>query len=318
MTTEIIRIGTRGSALALWQANHVKARLEAAHEGLTCELTVIRTRGDAITDRPLSQVGGKGLFVKEIEEAMLAGEIDLAVHSLKDMPSVLPDGLMIGAVPERANPLDAWVRPDGAEPLGVMALPRGAVIGTSSLRRVAQLKVLRPDIETIALRGNVDTRLRKLDAREGGLEAIMLACAGLERLGLGARVTAALPASEMLPAVGQGALAIEVRAEDPRVAAVVAVLEHAPTRVAVTAERALLAGLEGSCQIPIAGHARVGADGSVHLEGLVADPSGAPILRDVAEGPAERAHALGAGLAERLLENGGRAILARLVAAGAP
>lgn len=314
MTT--IKIGTRGSALALWQARWVKARLEEAHDGLSCELVIIKTRGDAITDRPLALVGGKGLFVKEIEEALLSGAIDLAVHSLKDMPSALPEGLVIGAVPERANPFDAWVRPSGAPPLAVADLPHGALVGTSSLRRVAQLKAMRPDLETIALRGNVDTRLRKLDAREGGLEAIMLACAGLERLGLGARVTAALGPELMLPAVGQGALAIEVRAEDPVVGPIIAVLEHRPTRIAVTAERALLAGLEGSCQIPIAGYARVVGE-RVHLEGLVADPSGAPSLRDAAEGAAADARALGAGLAERLLESGGRAILDALVT-GAP
>lgn len=303
-----LRIGTRGSRLALWQADHIAERLTAAHPGLVCERVVISTRGDAILDRPLAQVGGKGLFVKELEEAMLAGEIDLAVHSMKDMPSELPDGLVLGPIPPRGNPHDAWVRPLGAEPLTVAELPHGAVVGTSSLRRAAQIKARRHDLEVISLRGNVETRLRKLDGREGGLEAIVLACAGLERLELGGRITRALTPTEMLPAVGQGALALEHRADDARVADLVAILHDPLTADAVAAERALLVAVDGNCRIPIAGYATVTGD-ALTLDGLLAHPETGASIADRATGPRRDAAALGALLGERLLAAGGRALL---------
>lgn len=308
---QTLRIGTRGSRLALWQADHIADRLTAAHPGLACERVIISTRGDAILDRPLAQVGGKGLFVKELEEAMLAGDIDLAVHSMKDMPSHLPDGLVLGPVPARGNPRDAWVRPMGAEALTVAELPHGAVVGTSSLRRAAQLKARRHDLEIVSLRGNVETRLRKLDAREGGLAAIVLACAGLERLGLADRVTRALSPAEMLPAVGQGALALEHRADDARVADLVAVLHDPDTAAAVAAERALLVAVDGNCRVPIAGYATVAGD-TLTLDGLVAHPESGATLADRATGPVRDAASLGAGLGARLLAAGGRELLAAI------
>jgi len=306
-----LKIGTRASRLARWQAEWVRARLEATNPDLRAELVPIHTRGDAILDRPLSQVGGKGLFVKELEEALYDGRIDLAVHSLKDMPSELPAGLVLGAVPPRGNAFDAWVRPAGAAPLALDALAPGAVVGTSSLRRRSQILLRRPDLEVISLRGNVETRLRKLDEGEGGLDAIVLACAGLERLGLGHRVTATLPPGIMLPAVGQGALAIEHREGDAEVEAALDTLDDADTRDAITAERALLRTLEGSCQIPLAGWATL-SDGFVVLEALVADPDGREVVRRVARGPRVEARALGVSLAETLLSAGGRGILERL------
>ncbi|PIE18702.1 MAG: hydroxymethylbilane synthase [Proteobacteria bacterium] len=306
-------IGTRGSELARWQARYIKARLEEVHEGLTCELTIIKTRGDAILDRPLAEVGGKGLFVKEIEEALRDGRVDLAVHSMKDLPSELPPGLVLGAVPTRANPFDAWVRPKGAEPLTLDALPEGAVVGTSSLRRAAQLKAARPDLRIVGVRGNVGTRLRKLDEGQRGMVAQVLACAGLERLGLSQRITAPLDPEAMLPAVGQGALAVEIRDDDSVVGPLVAALDHAETRDATAAERAFLARLEGSCRIPIAGWATVDDQG-VTLRGLIADPSGRRVFRDALSGPRGEAESLGQRLADKLLGAGGREVLAALFA----
>lgn len=294
-----LTIGTRGSKLALWQAHHIRDRLLASGVA-EVELLIIKTTGDRIQDVALSEVGGKGLFVKEIEEALLDGRVDLAVHSMKDMPSALPDGLVLGAVPERESPLDAWVLPDGraAEPDFLAEVPEGALIGTSSLRRVAQLRAARPDLRFVALRGNVDTRLRKLDEREGGLFAIVLACAGLNRLGLGHRISAQIPASLMVPAVGQGALAIEVRADDPAVHAAMATLEHAPTRVTTSAERALLAALEGNCQVPIGAHATL-SDGAIRLVGFFGDERGQTAVAELTGTPSDPA-SLGRALAATL------------------
>ncbi len=301
-----VRIGTRGSKLALWQAEWVKSRLENLHAGLEVELTIIKTKGDKILDVPLAKVGGKGLFVKEIEEALLAGRIDLAVHSMKDMPAEIPAGLCIGAVPEREVPADALIAPEG---LTLDTLPRGARIGTSSLRRASQLRRVRPDIEIVPLRGNLDTRLRKLD--EGQMEAIVLAAAGVRRLGLEKRISQKLDTEVMLPAVGQGALCIETRDGDTTIAPLVAPLEDAATRIAITAERAYLHRLEGGCQVPIAGHATL-HDGQLTLRGLVSDLEGQTVIQATQVGRPEKAETLGRDLAEHLLAQGARAVLDRL------
>ena len=301
--TANIRIGTRGSKLALWQAEWVKSRLEALHPPLTVALTIIKTKGDKILDVPLAKVGGKGLFVKEIEEALLDGRIDLAVHSMKDMPAEIPDGLCIGAVPERETPVDALIARKGQT---LEALPRGARVGTSSLRRSSQLLRARADLEIVPLRGNLDTRLRKLD--EGQMDAIVLAGAGIRRLGLEERITQRLAPETMLPAVGQGALCVETRAADPQIAPLVAPLEDERTRLAVTAERAFLHRLEGGCQVPIAGHATLTGE-RLSITGLVADLQGEYYVSETLEGPAENAEAIGLELAGKLLEQGARAIL---------
>lgn len=316
-----LRIGTRGSKLALWQAHWVKDRLLALGVA-EVTLEIIKTQGDRIQDVALSEVGGKGLFVKELEEALLDGRVDLAVHSMKDMPSDLPEGLTLAAVPVRADPRDAWVLPQSADAVAaaapapplldratLLALPHAAVIGTSSLRRAAQLLALRPDLTIIPLRGNVDTRLRKLDAGEGGVSAIVLACAGLSRLGLGHRISAAIPQDLMRPAVGQGALAIETRQDDPRVRAFVDRMDDPDTRATTTAERAFLARLEGNCQVPIAAHATLDGDALV-LDALLADPTGKTIVTDHRRGPRAAAAALGLAAAEALLANGGSALMA--------
>ncbi len=301
-----VHIGTRGSKLALWQAEWVKSRLENLHPGLSVELTIIKTKGDKILDVPLAKVGGKGLFVKEIEEALLAGRIDLAVHSMKDMPSEIPAGLCIGAVPAREVPEDALISREG-QPLS--ALPRGARIGTSSLRRASQLRRVRPDIEIVPLRGNLDTRLRKLD--EGQMEAIVLAAAGVRRLGLEERISQKLDAEVMLPAVGQGALCIETRDSDDAIASLVAPLEDEATRIAVTAERAFLHRLEGGCQVPIAGHATL-HNGQLTLCGLVSDLNGETIFKETRVGQPVEAEALGRDLADHLLAQGAKAVLDHL------
>ncbi len=299
----LIHIGTRGSKLALWQAEWVKSRLEGLHPGLAVELTVIKTKGDKILDVPLAKVGGKGLFVKEIEEALLADRIDLAVHSMKDMPSEIPDGLCIGAVPERESPMDALISREGQT---LDDLPRGARIGTSSLRRASQLRRVRPDIDIVPLRGNLDTRLRKLD--EGQMAAIVLAAAGIRRLGLDERITQLLPPEIMLPAVGQGALCVETRHEDPEVAQLVAPMESPATRTAVTAERAFLHRLEGGCQVPIAGHATL-EDDQLALTGLVSDLAGQTVFREMQTGPAAQAAVIGRSLADQLLDRGAKTVL---------
>ncbi|MFO0747612.1 MAG: hydroxymethylbilane synthase [Myxococcota bacterium] len=306
-----LRIGSRGSKLALWQAEHIRDRLAAFPGVDEVTLTIIKTTGDRVQDVALSQVGGKGLFTKEIEEALLAKTIDLAVHSMKDMPSQLPAGLVLAAVPERADPRDAWIVPHGGPSIGWDDLPAGAVVGTSSLRRAAQLRALRPDLSIVALRGNVDTRLRKLDEGVDGMRAIVLACAGLRRLGWGDRIDRAIPIDVMLPAVGQGALAIEARGDDGAVLdLLVEALDHAPTQLETLAERAFLARLEGGCQVPIAGHATLDASGaSLHLRGFVGREDGSAVVRGEIHGVASRAPALGEELAERLLAQGARALL---------
>ncbi len=303
-----VKIGTRGSALALWQARHVQSRLGAA--GIACELEIIKTSGDKNTERPLSEIGaaagGKGLFVKEIEEALLDHRISIAVHSGKDLPSSVTKGLAIAAFLEREDPRDALLSKDG---LRLDALPQGARLGTSSLRRASQALAARPDLQILDLRGNVDTRVRKLD--EGKYDAIVLALAGLKRMGLADRVTHPIETGVMLPAVAQGAMAVETRADDPLRGKIAEVLDHAATRAAVTAERAFLARLEGGCQLPVAGHARVEGN-EIVLEGLIAAPpapgTATRVLRRTARGTdAER---LGRDLAESLLFSGGRDILA--------
>jgi len=271
-----VRIATRGSALALWQANWTRDRLLADDPHLSVELVVLKTRGDKILDRALSEVGGKGLFVKEIEEALLDGRAEVAVHSMKDLPAEIPVGLVLGAVPLREDPRDALVVAPSIAARDVASLPKGARVGTSSLRRVCQLKSRRPDLDVVPLRGNVDTRIRKLDACE--LDAMILACAGLKRLGHAARITAALSTAESLPAIGQGALAIECRADDPETLARLAKLDDRTTAHAVAAERAFLRRLQGDCKTPLAAHATVDGD-KLRIEGLVGAPDGSKLLR---------------------------------------
>lgn len=269
-STTPLRIGTRGSPLALVQARTVRARLAAAlgmaEEAI--ELVIIKTTGDAIQDRPLSEAGGKGLFTKEIEEALLDGRIDLAVHSAKDMPTFSQPGLMLAACLEREDPRDAFI---SRKAKTLAELPQGATLGTASLRRQAIAKRARPDLRVVPLRGNVDTRLRKLD--EGQMDATILALAGLNRLGLADRATSIMSAEEFLPAVGQGAIGLEARAADTRTRDILARIDHAETSVAIACERAFLAELDGSCKTPIAGHATVAGDG-IHFRGLIARPDG--------------------------------------------
>jgi len=293
----VIVIGSRGSQLALWQARHIAARLEAWGEQIRIE--IIKTTGDNITDVPLAQVGGKGLFTKEIEEALLAGAIDVAVHSLKDMPAALPAGLTLAAFPEREDPRDALVGCTLAE------LRPGVRVGTSSLRRAAQLHALGLGLAIETLRGNVDTRLRKLD--EGQYDAIVLAAAGLRRLGWENRITELLEPAVMCPAPGQGALAIETREDGGAALEIARKLDHPETRAVVTAERALLALLEGGCQVPIGAYAHLEGS-SIHLRAIVASPDGQRVVRDSLCG--EDAVALGQKLGRRLLAAGAREILA--------
>lgn len=290
-------IASRGSQLALWQARWVQAQLESL--GHPSRIEIIKTTGDKITGVPLAQVGTKGLFTKEIEEALLEGRAHLAVHSLKDLPTELPAGLMLAATPAREDPRDAIVGMRLAE------LPLHARIGTSSLRRAAQLRKLRPDLEIEAVRGNVDTRLRKLD--EGRYAAILLAAAGLKRLGLEQRIAEIISPEVICPAVGQGALAIETGAggEAPEICLQ---LNHAPTRAAVTAERAFLGALGGGCQVPIGAHATVG-DGRLRLSGVVVSPDGAGLVRDASEGPLETAEQIGRELGAKVLAAGADRIL---------
>ncbi|KPJ97305.1 MAG: hydroxymethylbilane synthase [Desulfobacterales bacterium SG8_35] len=301
-----IKIGTRGSLLATTQSTWVKNQIEAAHPGVSVELEIIVTKGDKILDVPLAKVGGKGLFVKEIEEALLRRDVDLAVHSMKDVPSELPEELHLGIIPLRENPHDAFISTRYA---GIADLPQGATVGTSSLRRRAQLAALRPDLDIVDLRGNLDTRLRKLE--EGQFQAIILAAAGLNRLGMSGRATGYFSAKEMLPAVGQGALGIELRKDDAELLAGLAFLNDAKTTVAVTAERAFLFRLEGGCQVPIGAFAEV-KDGEVQLTGLVASVDGKEVLKDSISGPEAEAQELGTRLANKLLDMGGREILAEV------
>lgn len=298
-----IRIATRRSRLALWQAEHVAARLAGCHRGLVVSLVPIVTEGDRIQDRSLATAGGKGLFIKELENAIQDGQADIAVHSMKDMPGVLPDGFTIAAALERGDPRDAFV---SARYESIAALPRGARVGTSSLRRECQLRHQRPDLAVVALRGNVDTRLRKLDG--GECDAALLATAGLERLGLEARIRARLSPDEMLPAIGQGIIGIECAAGRDDIIELVRPLEHAPTRIVLDAERALSAGLGASCRAPIAGHATLAGKG-LHLRGLAGSPDGRQVIADRMSGAAADAARLGAELAKRLLAAGAGALL---------
>ena len=290
-------IASRGSQLALWQARWVEAQLQGA--GHECRIEIIKTTGDKITDVPLAKVGTKGLFTKEIEEALLDGRADLAVHSLKDLPTELPEGLVLAAVPEREDPRDAVIGRKISE------LPRGAKVGTSSLRRSAQLRHRRPDLAIESVRGNLDTRLRKLD--EGQYDAILLAAAGLKRLGWAERIAEILPADVMCSAVGQGALAIETRVSGPGFEAAKA-MDHAATRAAVLAERGVLGALGGGCQVPIGAHATVEGD-IVKVTAVVAAPDGSEIVRAESEGPANQATAIGERLGAELLARGAAKIL---------
>jgi len=299
----VLRIGTRASLLAVTQSTWVKSQIEQAHPGTTVELVKITTKGDRILDVPLAKVGGKGLFVKEIEDALLAGEVDLAVHSMKDVPTELPDGLHVGIIPTRETPRDAFV---SVKFDSIEALPAGASVGTSSLRRKSQLAAMRPDLRIVELRGNIDTRLRKLD--EGIFDAIILAGAGLNRLGLAQRITTLLDPAQMLPAISQGALGIELRRDDDELLAGLQFLHHPATATASAAERAFLLRLEGGCQVPIGALATLIGD-TITLTGLIAAVDGSRILRDKGNGPAGQAAILGTSLAERLLARGGKAIL---------
>ena len=303
----ILKIGTRQSLLALWQSNHIAACLRKQYPECEVVLKKIVTKGDRILDVPLAQIGGKGLFTKEIEEDLLSGEVDLAVHSLKDMPTVLPEGLCLTAITERANVGDAFVSNDYA---CFEELPLGAVVGTSSLRRKAQLLAARPDLTIRDLRGNVDTRLRKLD--EGLYDAVILAAAGLERLGHGDRIKAIIPSDVCLPAVGQGALAIECRTDDAEVRQMLDFLNDQPTVYATAAERAFLGLLEGGCQVPIGVHADVEGE-QIKIEAIIAALDGSNVLRDTIEGAAVDAVALGQELGKKMLANGGQKILAAIL-----
>ena len=296
-------LGTRGSKLAVHQSEWVQAQLHALAPHVTVTLRKIQTSGDKILDVPLAQIGGKGLFVKEIEEALLSGEIDLAVHSMKDVPTELPEGLAILCVPPREDPRDALISREGRLFVG---LPRGATIGTSSLRRQSQLLHARPDLTIAMLRGNLDTRLRKL--REGQFDAIVLAAAGLRRLAWAHEITEYLAPQISLPAIGQGALGIEGRQDDLFIHSLLSELNHAPTKIAVLAERGLLLRLQGGCQVPIAGHATVTETG-MKLEGLVASVDGKELIRDSIEGTIEDPESIGIQLADRLLARGADRIL---------
>ena len=308
MTKPPLRIGTRGSPLALAQAEEVRRRLVSAlpelGEAGALAVAVIRTTGDRVLDRPLSEIGGKGLFTKEIDEALLAGRIDLAVHSMKDLPTRLPDGLVIGAILPREDPRDAWI---SRHPGGLGGLPAGAVVGTASLRRAALVLHRRPDVTVVPLRGNVGTRLEKV--ARGEVDATVVALAGLRRLGLAEAASAVLDPDDMLPAVAQGAIGIACRAGDDETGALVAALDDAETALAVTAERAMLARLDGSCRTPIAALA-VGAGGALDLRGLIAKIDGSAVVESRQTAPAAEAAALGEAVAESLLRQAGPGFLA--------
>ena len=301
-----IRIGTRGSKLALTQSEWIKEQLERRYSGIRVDLVKIKTTGDKILDVPLSKVGGKGLFVKEIEEALLENRVDVAVHSMKDVPAELPDDLMLSTFPRREDPSDALI---SGEQQSLDQLPKGARVGTSSLRRGAQLLHLRPDLTLVNLRGNVDTRLNKL--KSGDLQAIILAAAGLNRLGLSNLITQTIPFHQLLPAVGQGALGLEVRRKDQKTIDLLDFLNHEDTRTAVAAERAFLKTLEGGCQVPIAGFARVNGD-TLSFQGLVAELDGSRIYKETLTGNRDDAEAIGTATAQTLLASGAGDVLKRL------
>jgi hydroxymethylbilane synthase len=302
----ILRIGTRGSKLALVQSEWVKKEVQARHPEVQVELVKIKTKGDKILDTPLSKVGGKGLFVKEIEEALLKKDVDLAVHSMKDVPAELQSGLKLSVYPKREDPRDAFV---SRHFRAVKDLPQGASVGTSSLRRAAQLLHMRPDLHIVPLRGNVDTRLRKLDS--GDLQAIVLATAGLNRLGLSDRITAPLSPEAVLPAIGQGVLGMELRADDEKTRNLISFLNDPETELAARAERAFLKELEGGCQVPLAGYARVEKDRIV-LDGMVAELDGSVILRQQRAGGKDEPEDLGIALAKQLIAAGADRILEKI------
>jgi len=305
-TKKTVRIATRKSALALWQAEYVKAQLEHFHPELVVELVPMSTKGDKILDTPLAKIGGKGLFVKELEQAMLEGRADIAVHSMKDVPVDFPEGLMLHTICEREDPRDAFVSNQYQQ---LAQLPAGAVVGTSSLRRQCQIREMRPDLQIKDLRGNVNTRLAKLDA--GEFDAIILAAAGLIRLEMAERIASYISVEQSLPANGQGAVGIECRSDDTRVQDLLAPLEHAPTRARVMAERAMNRRLEGGCQVPIGAYAQLQGD-QIYLRGLVGAVDGSTILRAETTGPMQQAEALGVKLADSLLEQGADKILAEV------
>ncbi len=309
MTKRKIVIATRGSKLALWQAEWIKAQIEEIEPELDVGLNKIKTTGDKIVDVPLAQVGGKGLFVKEIEEAILRGEADLAVHSMKDVPTDLPGGLHLSSITKREDPRDAFIAQIQNSKFKIQnfnELPQGANVGTSSLRRICQLLNKRPDLTITQLRGNVDTRIKKLD--EGLFDAIILAAAGVKRLGHADRITEKLDTNLCLPAIGQGAVGLECRVDDEFINSLLARLDHEETSICVRAERAFLKILEGGCQVPIGAFARI-ADGRVVIEGLVGSVNGKTLIRDRVEGMPQDAESLGEVLAEKLLAEGAKEIL---------
>ncbi|MES9936716.1 MAG: hydroxymethylbilane synthase [Sedimenticola sp.] len=306
MTDKTLRIATRKSPLAMWQAEHVSRKLRQAHPGLQVELVGMSTQGDKILDTPLAKIGGKGLFVKELEQGMLEGRADIAVHSMKDVPVELPEGLHLAVILEREDPRDAFVSNTYAN---LDELPEGAVVGTSSLRRQCQLTERRPDLKIAPLRGNVNTRLRKLD--EGEFDAIILASAGLKRLEFETRITSFIEPDQSLPAIGQGAIGIECRVDDPWVNEVIQVLHDEETAICVTAERAMNNRLMGGCQVPIGGYAVLNHD-RIHMHGLVGEPDGSRIMRAEAHGTREEAESLGIAIAEDLLGQGADQVLAHL------
>jgi hydroxymethylbilane synthase len=303
-------IGTRGSRLALWQAEWVASELKRLHPGLEVELNKIKTTGDKILDVPLAKVGGKGLFVKEIEESLLRRESDLAVHSMKDVPTDFPEGLHLAVICEREDSRDAFItksKEQGARHF--QELPQGATVGTSSLRRACQLLSIRPDLTIMQLRGNLDTRIRKLD--EGQFDAVILAAAGVKRLGWAERITDIISPEISLPAIGQGAIGIECRADDEFINGLIASMNHRETSICVRAERALLKKLEGGCQVPIAAHAVIRGNRLI-MDGLVGSVSGDRIIKEHAEGNTEEAEVIGIKLAEALLSRGADKILAEV------
>lgn len=308
MSTSPVRIATRKSPLALWQAEYVRDLLISQNPGLQVELVKMTTQGDKILDTPLAKVGGKGLFVKELEQGMLRGDADLAVHSMKDVPVELPDGLHLAAICEREDPRDAFVSNSFSS---FNALPQGARVGTSSLRRQSQIRAQRPDLQIFDLRGNVNSRLAKLDA--GNYDAIILAVAGLKRLGFEQRITEGIDPAASLPAIGQGAVGIECRSDDPRINKLLAPLNHANTRTCVDAERAMNLRLQGGCQVPIGGFAVLEND-TLWLRGLVGSPDGTRVVRGETRGPRAKAVELGVALANDLLARGAEAILKEVYA----
>jgi hydroxymethylbilane synthase len=302
----VLRIGTRGSKLALAQSEWVKKKIEGKHPHAQVQLARIKTTGDKILDSPLAKIGGKGLFVKEIEEALLNERVDLAVHSMKDVPAALPQGLILAGFPEREDPHDAFVSIDY---LNLAQLPQKARVGTGSLRRAAQLLHIRPDLKLLPLRGNVDTRLRKLEA--GEFQAIILAAAGMRRLGFEDRISQVLSTEQILPAIGQGALGLEVRRDDEETIGLIDFLNDEETQVTVQAERAFLKELEGGCQVPIAAFSRL-SGGGLELEGMVAELDGSKIIQDKIAGARNEAEDMGIRLARRLLASGADEILEKI------